>query len=68
MKTVGNEQNDDFFVDHNENRGFTQSAFSLASRMMFYLTEIERFRPDDPPVEQAPVVNSYQNLSGPGQA
>ena len=60
MKTIGNEQTDDFFLENDESSmTLTSGAFSLAKRMMYYLTEIERFRPEDPPVEQVTVLKNF---------
>ena len=52
MKIVSPDERDNFFSEEVEERSLARSAFSLAKQMLFYLTEIENFRPADAPMEQ----------------
>ena len=59
MKIVSPEERDNFFSEEVEERSLTKSAFSLAKQLLFYLTEIENFRPADAPMEQGKIENFF---------
>ena len=52
MKRIGNDERDDFFLEPKESSSQSSSFTSGLKQILFYLTEIERFRPEDLPVEQ----------------